>query len=333
MQQLGAKLRREAAFVEPEILKIDKATIDKFVAQEPRLKTYKHYLDDIQRRAAHTLTDAEERLLAGASVVASAPSSDLQHLLERRLPLPDGDAQRRQDGQARLVGASASIAACPNRDDRKKVMTAFFGALGKFKGTFGTTLNGQVQSNMFYASARKYETALEASLDGPTSRPRSTSASSTASTRDLPTFHRYLQLRKKMMKLPDLHYYDLYAPLVASVDLSYTADEAQKIVLAALGAARARVRGRGAPRVQRAVDRSSAERRQAVRRLFERRRLRRPPVHADQLQRQVHGHEHGDARARPHDAELPVEQDAAVRHRRTTRSSSPRSPRPSTRRC
>ena len=78
------------------------------------------------------------------------------------------------------------------------------------------------------------------------------------------------------------------------------------------GAARARLRRRRAPRLQRALDRSAAERRQAVRRLLERRRLRRPPVHADQLQRQVQRHEHGGARARAHDAELPVEQDAAV---------------------
>ena len=75
MIQLGAKLGAEAAFIEPEILKIDKATLDKFVASEPRLKIYRLYLDDIQRRAAHTLTDAEERLLASAGVIASAPSA------------------------------------------------------------------------------------------------------------------------------------------------------------------------------------------------------------------------------------------------------------------
>ena len=87
----------------------------------------------------------------------------------------------------------------------------------------------------------------------------------------LPTFHRYLQLRKKMMKLPDLHYYDLYAPLVASADLSYTPEEAQKNVLAALAPLGPDYVARGQARVQRALDRSAAERRQAVGRVLERR--------------------------------------------------------------
>ena len=69
----------------------------------------------------------------------------------------------------------------PNREDRKKVMAAFFNALGEYKGTFGATLNGQVQANEFYANARHYKTALEAALDGAEhSDARSTRAWSTA---------------------------------------------------------------------------------------------------------------------------------------------------------
>ena len=85
--------------------------------------------------------------------------------------------------------------------------------------------------------------------------------------------------------------------------------------------------------VRRALDRLLPDRREALGRLLERRRLRRAPVHAAQLQRPVHGHVHAGARARPHDAQLLLEQDAAVPPRRTTRSSWPRSPRRSTRRC
>jgi oligoendopeptidase F len=91
-----------------------------------------------------------------------------------------------------------------------------------------------VQSNEFYAGARHYETALEAALDGPNVPATVYKRLVDGVNQGLPTFHRYLQLRKKMLKLPDLHYYDLYAPLVASADLSYTPEEAQKNVLAAL---------------------------------------------------------------------------------------------------
>ena len=63
--KIGATFGAEIGFIEPEILKADPVTIDKFIAQEPRLKVYAFYLHDILRRRAHTLTDSEERLLAG----------------------------------------------------------------------------------------------------------------------------------------------------------------------------------------------------------------------------------------------------------------------------
>jgi oligoendopeptidase F len=91
-----------------------------------------------------------------------------------------------------------------------------------------------VQANLFYANARKYETALDSALDGPNVPPPVYKSLVDGVNQGLPTFHRYLQLRKRMMGLPDLQYYDLYAPLVASVDLTYTPEEAQKHVLAAL---------------------------------------------------------------------------------------------------
>ena len=95
-----------------------------------------------------------------------------------------------------------------------------------------------------------------------------------------------------MMRLPELHYYDLYAPLVASVNLTYTAEEAEKHVMARRRAARRGLRGGREAGVQRALDRLLPERRQAVGRLLERRRLRRPSVHAAELQRQVHRRQH-----------------------------------------
>ena len=118
------------------------------------------------------------------------------------------------------------------------------------------------------------------------------------------------------MGLDELHYYDLYAPLVGSVKLDYSPEEAQKHVLAAVAPL--------GTEYQSVIQRAFKERwidlfpneGQAVRRLLERRRLRRAPVHAHQLQRQVRRCEHAGARARSHDAELLLEQDAAVPARR-----------------
>jgi oligoendopeptidase F len=233
MQQIAAKFGETISFVEPEILKIDKATLDKWVAQEPRLKTYQHYLDDIQRRRPHTLSDAEERLLAASSLAAGTGSSAYNIFSNADFPYPTVTLS---DGKAVKLDSSAFslYRGVPNREDRKKVMDAFFSAFGKYKGTFGSLLNGQVQANEFYAGARHYKTAQEAALHGPNLPISVYTRLVDGVNQGLPTFHRYLQLRKKMMGLSDLHYYDLYAPLVATADLTYTPEESEKHVLASL---------------------------------------------------------------------------------------------------
>jgi oligoendopeptidase F len=127
------------------------------------------------------------------------------------------------------------LRASANRDDRKAAMSAFFGALGGFGRTFGTTMNSNIQKSLFYARARKYETNLQAALNGPNIPVSVYMRLVEGVNRHLPTFHRYLKLRKRMMGVTDdLHYYDLYAPLVASVNLRYTPEEAQKHVIAAM---------------------------------------------------------------------------------------------------
>ena len=113
-------------------------------------------------------------------------------------------------------------------------MSAFFSALGGFSRTLGVTMNSNVQKSLFYSRSRKYASNLEAALNGPNIPVSVYMRLVDGVNRHLPTFHRYLRLRKRMMGLTDdLHYYDLYAPLVASVDLRYTPEEAQEHVIGA----------------------------------------------------------------------------------------------------
>ena len=233
MQQIFARFGAEASFIEPEVLKVGTATVEKFLAAEPRLKIYAFYLRDIVRRAPHTLSDAEEKILADAAPLAGSASNIYGILTNADFPYPTitiSDGRRVKVDQA----GYGELRTSKNRDDRQAAMSSFFGALGGFGRTFGTTINSQTQKVLFYAKARKYGSNLEASLD-PANIPVSVYTRLVAGVnRHLPTFHRYLRLRKRMMGLTDdLHYYDLYAPLVASVDLRYTPEEAQKHVLAA----------------------------------------------------------------------------------------------------
>jgi oligoendopeptidase F len=233
MTQVAAAFSAAVAFVDPEILKAGTATIDRFVATEPRLKPYRHELDDTLRRAAHTLSDSEEKILADAGPMAGSASSVYNMLANADFPYPTVTLS---DGRSVKLdqAAFADLRAVPNRADREKVMAAFFGALGGFSRTFGTTMNAEVQKVQFFTKARHYNTALERELDGPNIPASVYTRLIDGINRNLPSFHRYLKLRQRMMGLDSLHYYDLYAPLVASVKLEYTPEEAQKLVLGAV---------------------------------------------------------------------------------------------------
>jgi oligoendopeptidase F len=234
MQQIYARFGAEISYVEPEILQAGSATIEKFIPAEPRLKDYVFYLRDIIRRAPHTLTDGEEKILADAAPLAGSASNIYGILANADFPYP---TIKLSDGRMVKVDQAgySELRTSANREDRKAAMSSFFGALGGFSRTFGTTMNSSVQKSLFYSRSRKYSSNLDAALDGPNIPVSVYMRLVDGVNRHLPTFHRYLRLRKRMMGLKDdLHYYDLYAPLVASVDLRYTPEEAQKHVIAAM---------------------------------------------------------------------------------------------------
>ena len=231
--QLYTLFGSTSSFLEPEVLHLPAGTVDKFLASEQRLGVYRFYLKDMARRAAHTLSEPEERLLASAGAMSTTPSDIYSVLTGADFPYPsvtmsDGKSVKVDQAGYDLYRRSA------NRSDREKVMSGFFGALGSYSGTFGSTMNGEVQKVLFYANARKYESGVEASLDGANIPVTVYTRLVDGVNKALPTFHRYLKLRQRMMGVDKLHYYDLYAPLVESVNLDYTPEEAQKLVLAAV---------------------------------------------------------------------------------------------------
>jgi oligoendopeptidase F len=233
MTQLASTEGAENAFIEPEILRFEKGAVERFINAEPRLKVYRFYLEDIARRATHTLSAAEEKLLADSGPLASTPSGVYGIFANADFPFPTvtlSDGRTVKLDQANF----ADLRALPNRADREKVMAAYFGALGKFSRTFGTTMNGEVQKVAFLSKERKYGSAVEYSLDAANIPVSVYTRLIDGINRNLPAFHRYLKLRQRILGVDQLHYYDLYAPLVGSVNLTYTPEEAQKHVLAAV---------------------------------------------------------------------------------------------------
>jgi oligoendopeptidase F len=233
MTQLANDFTAAASWIEPEILRMDRAAIDSALSSEPRLAVYRHYLDDVLRRKAHTRSEGEERIIADAGLMAPAPSEIYGIFSNADFPYPtitlsDGKKVKLDPAAFTLARTSA------NREDRRKVFAAFFGSIGDYSRTFGTTMNANIQKDIFYARSRNYPTSVESSLDASAIPVGVYTSLVDGVNANLPTFHRYLKLRKRMMKLSELHYYDLYAPLVGGVDLSYPVAEAQKNIYAAL---------------------------------------------------------------------------------------------------
>lgn len=232
IRQLGAQFGATWAFFEPELLTLDPATVTRWVETTPALKPFEFYLQDVLRRKSHTLSGNEEALIAQAGPVMSGPSNLANIFLNADLPWPTIKLSTGETVRLDVPGYSMARAVA-NRDDRRKAMEGFFGALASFRRTIGTALSTAVQVQLFDTRARKYPSNLANALDGP-NIPESVYHELVAGVnRHLPAFHRYLKLRQRILNLPELHYYDLYAPLVSGVPLEYSVEEAQREVKAA----------------------------------------------------------------------------------------------------
>jgi oligoendopeptidase F len=233
MDQVAAQFSAEASYIEPEILKIDRAKVQGFLQQEPKLRVYEHYLDDILRRQAHTLSESEEKLVADAGLMAGSPGDTFGIFADADFPYPSVTLS---DGKTVKLDKAAfnQYRAVANRQDRQKVMDTFFNALGQYRGTFGSTLGGKIQGDIFFMKARKYPSTLAATLDQSNIPTTVYTSLIDGVNANLDTFHRYLRLRKRILGLQELHYYDLYAPLVENVKLDYPVEEAEKNVLASM---------------------------------------------------------------------------------------------------
>jgi oligoendopeptidase F len=228
--QVYSELQTATAFMRPELLAVGRPTIERFLAEEPRLGQYRMFLDDILRAAPHTLSQAEEKIVARAGLLAQAPGSVHSVFTNADLPYPEITLST---GEKVRLDASAynRYRASPVKADRDAVFAAFWGRYGEFTRTLATTLNAHVESHVFQKDVRNFGSSLEAALfDYNIPVPVYTRLIEDVHA-NLPTLHRYLRLRQKIMGLDSLGYEDLYAPIVEKVDLRYTPEEAMALTL------------------------------------------------------------------------------------------------------
>jgi len=228
-QKLFVDFGAALSWLQPELLSLDPARVSGFLASEPKLAPWRFFLEDTLRGKPHTLDAAGEELLAEAGNLTGAGGAAYGILKDADLPYP---TVKFSTGEARLDPAAFSLhRASTVRADRELAFKEFFGALKTYERTFGTTLYAQGKADLFVAKARRFPDALQAALF-PANIPTSVYTQLVADVRkSLPTFHRYLRLRTRMLGVERLRYQDLYAPMVGKVDLSFQPEQARQLTL------------------------------------------------------------------------------------------------------
>ena len=227
------ELSAACSFDTPELMAVSEETLNGFYAECPELERYRHYLTDLRRRKPHTLSAAEEKLLAAAGEMAQTPDTVYGALADADLTFRDAvDAQ----GSAHPLtqGTFVQLEESPDRALRKSAYENLYDGFTAFKNTAAAILNGQNKQLKFYADARKYNSALEASLDA-TNVPVSVYENLIEAVHaKLPSMHRYVRLRKKLLGVDELHFYDIYTPLLHGVDKHIPYEQAKQTVYDAL---------------------------------------------------------------------------------------------------
>ena len=226
-------LSAATSFETPEIMAISDETLDGFYAAYPALERYRRYLTDLRRRKEHVLSPAEEKLLAAAGEMAQAPDNIYGMFADADITFPDAVDSKGRSHQL-TQGTFVPYQTSPDRVLRKSAYENLYHSFAKFKNTAAATLNAQNKQLKFFAEARKYENAFEASLDR-TNVPTSVYLNLIEAVhKNFDKMHRYVRLRKKLLGLDELHFYDVYAPLVADVDKKIPYAQAKQTIYDAL---------------------------------------------------------------------------------------------------
>ena len=221
------------SFETPEMMAITDERLDAFYTAEPRLERYRRYLSDLRRRKEHVLSPAEEKLLAAAGEMAQAPDSIYGSFADADISFPDAiDSEGRKHPLSQ--GTFVPLEESADRVLRKSAYENLYHGFGSYKNTAAAILNAQGKQLKFFADARKYPSTLDAALDQ-TNVPTSVYLNLIEAVhQNLDKMHRYVRLRKKLLGVDELHFYDIYTPLLADVDKKIPFSQAKQTVYESL---------------------------------------------------------------------------------------------------
>ena len=221
------------SFATPEIMAIPEETLEGFYKAAPELERYRRYLNNERRRKAHTLSAAEERLLAAAGEMANAPDTVFGSFINADMRYPDAVDS---EGKPHALSQSTFVPLEESGDRalRKSAYENLYNTLGGMRNTAAGLLDAQNKQQKFFAEARKYGSAREAAMDR-TNVPVSVYDNLIEAVhQNMDKMHRYVHLRKKLLGVDELHFYDVYTPLLKDEPAKIPFAQAKQTVYDAL---------------------------------------------------------------------------------------------------
>ena len=233
VMSLYVSVSQASAWFTPELLTMSDEMMEQFYTAEPELELYRRILTRIFAQRCHTLSQAEEALLASAGEITQSPDNIYSLFSDADLTFPDAEDS---EGNTHPVthGSFVPLEMSADRKLRESAYRSLYGIYRQFRNTCAATLAAQVKQLKFYADARHYDTTLEAALDG-NEVPVSVYTNLIEAVHNgMGPMYRYVELRKKLLGVDELHFYDIYTPIISDVDMHFTYEEACDIIVKAL---------------------------------------------------------------------------------------------------
>ena len=229
LEMLYVDIGGASAFVTPELLSIPDDVMEGFYKTCPKLELYRLCIDRVRRRRAHILSESEERIMALTGEMTSAPDNIFSMFNDADLKFPDAVDK---DGNAHQVthGSYIPLVKSADRVLRKSAFESLYHVYEGFKNTSAAVLSSQVKTLVFRARARKYDSTLQAALDGNEVPVEVYEQLINAVHENMEPMYRYVRLRKKLLGIDELHAYDLYTPIVSDIDVKVDFEQAKREV-------------------------------------------------------------------------------------------------------
>jgi oligoendopeptidase F len=231
-QNLATRASQAASYIRPEILSLPKKTLDQYLAAK-ELEPYRLVLERIIRFKPYTLKEREEEILAMQGEMAGAASKAFRQLLDADMKF--GMVKDEKGQQVELSNATFSkLLVSPERGVRKTAFHQYYEQFKSHENTLAATLTGSIQKDVYYAKVRGFKSSLEASLFPDNVPPTLYDNLIAAVRKHLPAVHRYYDVRRRKMKLKDIHQYDTYVPILSDLEIKRTWKQAVDLVIDAL---------------------------------------------------------------------------------------------------